>query len=350
MNQKTNLKKIIFVGIMIFIFALFAELLSIIVIKIKPGLAPSPAYGLETFTPGHFYLKPHHYYALEGNPEYKSSTNKVNRYGLEGDDFPRAKPPGEYRIACLGGSTTHRMDAGYLRDSLKILHPGGSIRIINGGMATYTTAETLIAYMFKISYLEPDLIMVYHAINDVFPEACYRESKPDYSQYRKMWKHTIRLPGVFYRAMRYSCFLKLMHYFFVQRYFDVWSYSLHPLKMPPVDVMKNINSPSFGQYFKKNMSRLINTAQGEGVKVMLVTFVFGKTATEPRQAGINKLNTITRTLASENGCYLMDLEQILKNKGDSTSMFADEVHFSLEGERWKTERIAEFIKDNRLIE
>ena len=80
------------------------------------------------------------------------------------------------RIAILGGSTTY--DTGVRDDAetfparlQELLNAGATAppyRVINAGVPGYTSWESLIHLQLRILELEPDIVIVHHATNDVY--------------------------------------------------------------------------------------------------------------------------------------------------------------------------------------
>ncbi|HEX7574275.1 MAG TPA: SGNH/GDSL hydrolase family protein, partial [Bacteroidota bacterium] len=90
------------------------------------------------------------------------------------DYFVVPKPPGTYRIFCLGGSTTvgypywyNGSFSTYLRDRLRKLFPDRSIEVINVGM-TATNSFTVVDMARDVVNYEPDLIIVYDGHNEFY--------------------------------------------------------------------------------------------------------------------------------------------------------------------------------------
>lgn len=80
--------------------------------------------------------------------------------------FAHPKPAGRYRVFCLGGSTTMGYpsppDAAWpavLERSLRALHPGRDLEVINVGGNSYGTGRTL-AVLRGIRQYQPDLVIV----------------------------------------------------------------------------------------------------------------------------------------------------------------------------------------------
>jgi tetratricopeptide (TPR) repeat protein len=90
------------------------------------------------------------------------------------EDFPISKPPGTFRIFCLGGSTTvgypywyNGAFSSFLRDRLKALFPDRSIEIVNVGM-TATNSYTVLDLSKDLMKHEPDLFIVYDGHNEFY--------------------------------------------------------------------------------------------------------------------------------------------------------------------------------------
>lgn len=90
------------------------------------------------------------------------------------DYFAVPKPPGTFRIFCLGGSTTVGYPYGYvgsfstfLRDRLKWLFPDKSVEVINLGM-TATNSYTVNDIAHELVDFEPDMFCVYDGHNEFY--------------------------------------------------------------------------------------------------------------------------------------------------------------------------------------
>jgi lysophospholipase L1-like esterase len=124
-----------------------------------------------------------------------ASQVRVNSHGFRGEPIALRKPPGTFRIFTLGGSTTMGVGNTYedtypfkLERMLRQRYPGVNIEVQNAGSAWYTTAHVLINYQLRVRRFEPDLIIVFEAINDLYrsfspPWWAVGEFKPDYSHY-----------------------------------------------------------------------------------------------------------------------------------------------------------------------
>src|SRR5262249_15996927 len=98
----------------------------------------------------------------------------VNSLALRGEELPEKKPDGELRVLCLGGSTTgceemteERTWPAQLQALLRERVPARAIRVINAGVRTYDTHMSWIDYALRLHRLEPDVVAIYHGINDL---------------------------------------------------------------------------------------------------------------------------------------------------------------------------------------
>ena len=104
------------------------------------------------------------------------------------------KKAGEYRVLCLGGSTTNCEElpvrARYptvLQAILRERYPSAKIEVLNAGRPWYTTKHSLIGYTTYYQLWEPDLIVLMHAMNDLYRSF----SPPRYAigGYNIQWSH-----------------------------------------------------------------------------------------------------------------------------------------------------------------
>jgi lysophospholipase L1-like esterase len=94
----------------------------------------------------------------------------------------------EIRIATIGGSTTANLNLeyhdnwpGHLGDLLQRQFPDRHIRVINGGTPGYDTAQSIGSLSLRIMPFKPDIVIIYHAYNDLKAVRPTETFKPDYS-------------------------------------------------------------------------------------------------------------------------------------------------------------------------
>ncbi|HEX72697.1 MAG TPA: SGNH/GDSL hydrolase family protein [Candidatus Hydrogenedentes bacterium] len=103
----------------------------------------------------------------------------TNNYGFRDDDVVLPKPPGVFRIVCVGGSTTEEGNdnastyPNIMERKLQEWLNTDRIDVVNAGLCgltSYTERRRINDYL----ELEPDLILYYNAVNDV----CHKHFPP----------------------------------------------------------------------------------------------------------------------------------------------------------------------------
>jgi lysophospholipase L1-like esterase len=111
----------------------------------------------------------------------------INSLGFRGPDIDVAKPAGTIRILCMGGSTTFdtyvtsndRTWPQQLERYLGELHPGVDFEVINAGISGYKVLDSLINFHMRLKSLQPDIMIVYHAHNDISANRNYYLPTPE---------------------------------------------------------------------------------------------------------------------------------------------------------------------------
>jgi hypothetical protein len=127
-----------------------------------PMLTFDDASGIYVPTPG---------YELKG----RNIHIKINSLGFRGDEISREKPPGTFRIVCLGASTTfssevssnEQMWTHRLQEKLRAANPGRRIEVINAAVGGYVSADNLKRLKHHVLPLDPDLVIYYEANNEI---------------------------------------------------------------------------------------------------------------------------------------------------------------------------------------
>jgi len=104
------------------------------------------------------------------------------------------KDKGITRIYCVGGSTIQNHDIsngpdshwpGIMEDLLNNMLGSKCIEVINAGASAYTSAESLSEFMFRGVDLRPDILLIYHNVNDAWQAQMIDGFKSDYTHARK---------------------------------------------------------------------------------------------------------------------------------------------------------------------
>lgn len=100
---------------------------------------------------------------------------RINSFGGRGDEPLVPKPPGLVRIAALGGSTTFSIFNSEEESWPKVLErrldadaaPGTRYEVLHFGMPKASSPYSLVVLATRVIQLRPDVVIVYHGINDV---------------------------------------------------------------------------------------------------------------------------------------------------------------------------------------
>ena len=183
----------------------------------------------------------------QGLPEIQ-----INSYGFPGDEFQLEKPEGTLRILTFGAGLTHTHNyplklEGILQDRMAT-----SVEVINAAVPYWNSTQSLIQFITRGVYLRPNLIVIYHAINDR-------------SMTKYHWLHSME--PVDYR--KYSGFLRqnsLLYNFLRKRVVKAAPRRSAGLnKELPADKTPN------SQVFRTNISNFVAIARVHGIQVALVT-------------------------------------------------------------------------------
>jgi hypothetical protein len=160
----------------------------LIVRALDLGLPPEPRI------PPFPILDAYHPY-LQSRPPPSEPQLHTNAAGFRGEPITREKPPGAFRVFVMGGSAVFCLRTPYekthvflLQQRLREQFPERFIEVQNAGADWHTTQHSLIKYLIQIRDYQPDLVVLWHGINDLVrsfsPEAfAHGPFAPDYSHY-----------------------------------------------------------------------------------------------------------------------------------------------------------------------
>ncbi|MFX0199077.1 MAG: SGNH/GDSL hydrolase family protein [Candidatus Hodarchaeota archaeon] len=321
---------------------------------------------------------------LQNTLNIKDSRLHINSHGFRADEITKAKPDGTYRIFVVGGSTVlcdkRPFDKTHVRILERLLqqHYQNKIKIevLNAGNSWHTTEHSIIKYLFKIKDFDPDLIILWHAVNDLYrsfaPERlAHRKFQSDYSHFlgpiaNIVFKHFKDHARSWPTIIRHSLLLDRIFILFEDR---LYSDLRKSNKLKAIDISE---FPSL-KSFERNLNSLIQILKNDQVKLILATqpFLYHEKLSEAERVmiwfpeffcidenreypnlksmelGMNLFNSVTEKIAEIHHIPLVDLEaHVPKNR----AFFYDDFHYTEKGNQLIAETLFEFIKNNKIIE
>lgn len=258
----------------------------------------------------------------------------------------------DFRIFCVGGSTTGEGYPEYLEEYLKEEFPDVNIQVFNEGVPAWTSQETAINVLVRILDHNPDLIIVHHGINDVRPRSA-PNFKGDYSHFRKVWSkdpldrlqsHTLPLINVSY-----------LYRILIRRFSEKWrhiDYYTDRKETYGKDLLDDPLEKETINPFIRNTLAIVGMGQKFGSKVLLTTVAFRKESEVAEnhlrysKYGIPEHNDAIREIAHTDNLPLVDIDAYMSGDHD---YFTDLVHMDERGKKRKAKYIFEKIKNDKLL-
>lgn len=308
---------------------------------------------------------PHHYLGYALQPNYVRGKTSHNSLGLRGKEIPRKKPPGTFRVAILGGSTTYTEfvndnDATFparLEQELQSRHPHSRIEVINAGCPGYNSWESLIQLQFRVLDLAPDLVILYEGVNDVHARLVLPLAyRGDNSGRRVPWSEPIEV-----RLCRFSLLSRMVgHHLGWWRIPGVDSYVQAPTCDPGVhgpsaaiggdpESVLAANPPDF---FRRNLRNMVVVARANGAEVLMATWAHSPhcgdyAATPHYEAGFMENNEVVREIAYEQSADLYDFAAEMP--GDRC-YWRDGRHVNESGAKLQAKLFADHIDGSGLLD
>lgn len=321
---------------------------------------------------------PHRYLGYSPTPDYVDGGNRHNSLGFRGEELPRAKPEGEFRIVCIGGSTTyttmvndHRLSYPAQLQAALEKRGYGPVKVINAGTGSWSSWESLINLQFRVLDVQPDLVIVYHAINDVHPRLVWPAESytGDNSGYRITNSQFVTPSVLEQSTLARMALIKFGHvtpHSALARTLATRSpssYQMEFLKQVrgqsyPEGVfaetsareMFSINRPV---YFRRNLSNMVAICKAQGVSSVLATFAYSKqfpeqpvVAMPEYQSAIDELNDVTRDITTKTDAELFDFAAAFP---DDKANYVDGRHVNEQGAELKAKLFADFLIARKLI-
>lgn len=319
----------------------------------------------------------HRYLGYIPSPNYKRGSNFHNDLGYRGEPIPRVKAKNEFRIVCLGGSTTYTGWVPAPSDSYpavieRQLNERGfdHVRVINAGAEGWTSWETLVNFQFRVLDLQPDMIIIYQAVNDaiarmVWPPRAYMGDNSGFARHVpgldrpvSLFEQSTVIRMILVQTGRWTSPLTLRNTFgsliptskFWQ--FHRFLEGTHPgrfFEKVPVERIFTSNPPV---YFRRNLETLIVTSKHYGVVPVLATFLVnlsiddGALTAPDFVHSVEEHNDIIRELGKKFDVPVFEFAEAFPLDPD---LFQGSIHLNVFGAAVKGRMFAEFLVREDLL-
>lgn len=315
----------------------------VLLFELVARLLPIAAFSRESLDPvraqlAHSRVVPHPYLAYTGRPGFVHEPTPQdparithNSLGFNGPEVAWQKPSGVYRIVCLGGSSTYgigpsstetnwpvRLEAELATRSLP-----RRVEVVNLGVQGYSTFESLINLSIRGVDLQPDLVLVYHTINDMRC-ALYPGVARDNTHWRAIWPVERRDPVLEMFERSYS-FLAWRRYL-TDWYDDQRSLGAYVIvdfgKYMPDDYAQPTDLELGFATFRRNLVSIVAVARAHGAEALLATQAvrmgdferFG--SGDAQKLGFERMTRILGEVANERGVPYCDVRAPVEAEAD----------------------------------
>ena len=326
----------------------------------------------------HRKYAPHRYLGYFPAPNFSRGGESHNALGYRGGEVQMPKPEGEFRIVCMGGSTTYTEFVSdntrtypYLLEQELRTRGSSRVTVVNAGFPGWSSWETLVDFEFRVLDLGPDLVIVLDSLNDwsaraVWPPDAFRG---DNSGYRAARFSDVFVPPWYEHSTLVRMLLIRLGYSqphcrldrsldphaatsYAQRFMDQVSTGAYPSGIfndVGIDEMLRANST---EYFRRNLENVVSIAQTRGIATVLATTPWstafeGEWVSSPLvQESLREQNHVIRSIASEQKVHLFDYASAFPAE---KRYFLDGRHVTEEGARLQAKLFADYLVSAGLV-
>jgi hypothetical protein len=271
---------------------------------------------------------------------------RINSRGFRTREFATQKPPGLFRIICLGGSTTvigrtnEETYPALLEENLRRRYPERDLEVLNFGVSKYGTSAVVDLALRSLEY-RPDLVIKYNGANDLWWDyfLMLKDELPAWKRY----------------ALRSYLFQTLFPTFLLPPEAEIRA-QLRAGLFPSLDYLKSILEGAGGRlviltFFRPDLSELtsaqkyyldFNVRHFWGRQIGTLEFI----RVAPYLKALKVYNDVLREFCREWNVPCIDLERNFPRDFD---LYIDICHFSQEGIEEAATLIVEELAERGLI-
>ena len=323
---------------------------------------------------------PHPYLRYYPTPNYENEKNKHNSLGYRGDEIEIPKPEGQFRIVCIGGSTTYanalvdyKMSYPYVLEKYLIESGYENVRVINAGAGGWTSWESMINFELRILDLDPDVIIVNHAINDIharfiWPPEAYKGDNSgvnpatSYIMMPSILEHSSLIRALMINTGLTTPHAELNRYgkqpddqkntFYMPLFKNQKRANTYPegiFQETSAMKMLDVNKPTF---FRRNIRNIALIAKAEGIKTVLASFAYSPlfddsmVSSDEYIYAYSEMNAVLKNIADEMNVDFFDLKKAFP---EDMRYYEDGRHVNKEGAELKAKLFADYLIEKNLV-
>jgi lysophospholipase L1-like esterase len=281
----------------------------------------------------------------------------TNSRGFPGPEFQDQKPPGSYRIVCLGDSASV-VPVRYnyptaLQKRLRELLPGKQIEIINASVAGYDSRQARIWYEREVNDIEHDMLLIYLGWNDM------GQYNPDGLVYKLDETGYLKEPNIFDKLILNVYLLRSIYV--IRGYWERrQQFNADPLTG---DELKRYEE-FYPTHFEQNLRSIIELAKAKNRVIYMLNYggLVVENPTEEEKAKMHFPRGMGRRLAKYRS-LMKSYESALTKVSEQTDVpiidskawfadpehrrvFTDSAHFTEEGSDMFAEIVATTVKND----
>lgn len=287
------------------------------------------------------------------NSEFKNIYgDKIHdRHGFRYDKEIEERDPNTLRVYCAGGSSTYCVFIERNEETWPDVlgrtlaeKTGKNVEVINGGVGSFNTYQSFIRLSAYVDYLQPDIVVVYHAKNDLNP---YYSGDPDNGRSLPDFSNLLRslsfsgMSAPIHPLARWSSIAKLWSIWKLPVESMNLSYVYERKKRPDIpNLLAARTDFSIIETMQRNM---VGLCRGRGINLVYMT----QRVEDPVFTRyIQEINDRVKKLDNhENGCFVYDLDGQLPYDSD---LLFDKIHFTPKGCVEVANGLADFIVTSKL--
>lgn len=304
------------------------------------------------------FFRPHPYclYVKTENLGWPYPSNELGYVGKR--YISLQKPQSKKRLYFVGGSTTEEAEQvygpeshwpGQLTELLNKKIGAEKFECINAACAGYTTAESLTEFIFRGIDLNPDYLIIYHNVNDVWTVQMLESFSADYS--------AARIPGLLRRPIL-SSLPQVPIFFIYQALRQRLSQSrrrglINYIADPPWNVINDFDESRLVP-FRRNILSMIYLSRSFSCTPIIVNWEYSQTTEFTTGYFIGEAkhyNSIYKRYIAENNKILQEiatsLDVLYANVGPFEGNYfqPDGMHFNQNGRTELATRLSYFLHD-----